>query len=1096
MNGSKSPLAPSDPVDTAPKQETDTVAAPAQSIEGRDGQARDTAPNGAETDHPGVDGDDDGAESEAETLIESPVKKREAEKAAAAVKTEKPAKSRIGSLPVPGDDDEDSDAPGSPVESTEPPENGKKSNRELRNDRMQLDGHSENEDSDSGSLSSAHSSVSNGNSRTSSRSRAFSESRESLNASTSPNPRKRKHRASSVGLPNKRQSLEPPKRKLRGLKSDENSKDNDDSNSSQARGHKRTVSTQSAFADMAESNGRSRRGQSQRPVRDPKKSNWEESDGSSETTSHGQNESRRPQRGVGRSTSTPGRPAGREHKRHINKYGFTRLAEACEDGDLDLVKEWREKDPEQLELAEFAGNTPLQIAALNGNDDVVTYLINEGCKVDCANLDMDTPLIDASENGHIDVVRILLKAGVDPTRQNIKGQQAMDVVSDDTDDAEAIRVALREAIETWTSDDAKQRREVEEEQRHKGSTNDKLHFMARTYENLLKLVTINDRGSVKEFLDARVPVDNTIIAAAAKTGDSYLVNMLLAEMTQKKAFQKAEKPMHAVLGTSHFNMVEALTELDQFNPLYKSKAGKSWPELAEERNGPNSRREKELLQKLYDQAIAKKMRRSSSPVTKREKGKRRPNYRAESEESEEGEEEVPKRKNGRRLMSRRDMRVANGKGHSDTDLDESHSDMDTTADGNSDQEMKSMGPPESPSQSRTGIAGRTRRKSLSMQSVDNSPKLRRRSSSVRGAAEEPLPATARSTEKKATDDVGMSDKKDEAAKKREEDEKKRAQAENEEAEKAALAQTRRRDEAAAEEARSVEQERAANAARIKNEEAEKARKAEEDRKAEEEQCRRVAELEEARKRIRDEVLESLTASLNYVLNPASTFSYKSEHSKSYLLDRFTPLLVVKESLSKPEADDTESWVLTAQAAPLLGKQGLDILLPTNSDVAFDQKVCSDWLTYSEFSPAEAKNVEAVVTVLTAGSNEDGEDEEMVDDESFETELQQMAERYNSAIDMKKKLEAGPAALHCVKLADVLRNLDPLLKDTMIEVRSLGNHNSQDMVKSLNQSGIETFIECFASRFWKQSLLSKSYPTPPHGSDGRETDSGVVVRYEK
>ncbi|KAK8213566.1 hypothetical protein M8818_002868 [Zalaria obscura] len=86
----------------------------------------------------------------------------------------------------------------------------------------------------------------------------------------------------------------------------------------------------------------------------------------------------------------------------------------------------------------------------------------------------------------------------------------------------------------------------------------------------------NDRTGVQEFLDARVQVNNDIVAAAAKTGDLYLLNMLLAEMSPK-ARRGAEKPMLAVIGTSHFEMVKALTEIDQFNPVWKSKTtGLTW----------------------------------------------------------------------------------------------------------------------------------------------------------------------------------------------------------------------------------------------------------------------------------------------------------------------------------------------------------------------------------------------------------------------------------------------------------------------------------------------------------------------------------------
>jgi len=713
---------------------------PKRSIEeDEDNELPDAPPPPTNGDPPsttGGDGDED-ANSEAETVLTSPVKKREAEKRVSAIKQERAEQPEISAQHATDDDDE-ADAPGSPDDGAVPvpvASPGKASSHDLHgDDRRRIREQSSESLSD---VDPTHSDGSDHSSPTSSKSRARSERPGSrINSKDSLNPRKRKHRASSVNLPNKRPSMDVAKRRLRDLHSEGANGHGSTrrSPSPSRKGHRRAASTQSAVFDGAsEAHGiRKRRAVTQFPVGESKpiKATWEESSVSSETTSHGHGDVPARRRGIGRSTSTPGRPAGREHKRHINKYGFTKLAEACEDGDLDLVKEWREKDPDQLEIEEFAKNTPLQIASLNGNSEVVEYLIDQGCRVDCANVDKDTPLIDAAENGHSDVVDILLNAGVDPLRQNLKGQQALDVVTDDTENAAEIRASLRRAMEKWDSVDARKRREHEEEKRFSGRPSEALHFMARTYENLHKLVVNNDRNSVREFLDAHVPVDNNIIAAAARTGDSYLINMLLAEMSEKKAHQKPEKPLLSVLGTSHLETVKSLTELDQFNPLWTNRQGKTWPEIADERRGPMWVQESELLHRLYNEARKKADRQSSSPVTKREEVKRRPPPQSGGHGAEKS---PPKRKNGKRLMSRREMRAASGKPFSDSSEDDSSSETAKEADDG-------MKPPESPNTKRG--PGRPRTKSASTQ-PSKSPLeaggTRRRSSSVREKAEPSLP---------------------------------------------------------------------------------------------------------------------------------------------------------------------------------------------------------------------------------------------------------------------------------------------------------------------------------------------------------------------
>ncbi|KAF2158898.1 hypothetical protein M409DRAFT_61245 [Zasmidium cellare ATCC 36951] len=983
-----------------------------------------------------VNGDEDGVDSEAETLIDSPVKRQQAERRRSnAAKMERPPKHRIGSLPVPtGNDDEDDSANVSPAPSTAMSVEKTTSTEDLKD--VNMDNMGDDKDDDSDSLSSPRSNASNPASRRSSMSRAASERPGlSRNDQHSPNPRKRKHRASSVSLPNKRPSIDIPKRRLRGLHSEELGR-HDESLSPKLRSHRRAVSTQSAFTDgIGEASGnRKRRAGTQGLGKEPKsaRSGWEESDASSEATSHGNPDSRRPQRGVGRSTSTPGRPVGREHKRHVNKYGFTRLAEACENGDLDLVKDWCEKDPDQLELAEFAGNKPLQIAALNGNVEVVDYLIDQGCQIDCANVDKDTPLIDAAENGHLEVVNSLLNAGVDPLRQNLKGQQALDVVTDEVDDAEEIRATLRKAIEKWNSTGAKQKREEAEEMRHRAGPSKELHFMARTYENLLRLVQINDRTGVREFLDARVPVDNAVVAAAAKTGDTYLVNMLLAEMTEKKAHQKAEKPLLGVLGSSHFEMVKSLTELDNFNPLFRNRQQKTWPEIAEERHGPNWRQEYELLQRLYDQAASLKERRSSSPVTKRDSGKRRFVHRAEEEDSEE--EEAPKRRNNRKLMSKREqreLRAARGKPTSDESSDESSSEQATGAEA---AEEKSMKPPESPASKRTPPT-RSRTKSLSAQAPEPSPRTRRRSSSVRGAGDNLLPTVQENTEEK------------EAAERQKEEEQKRVA---EEAEQARLAEVRRKEqeqaeaEAAAkraaeeEEARRMEEERKAEEARRIEEE----RKAQAARDAEEERIRKQREAEEAKRAHRKEVVASLPNPIAHVLRPDSGFDYSSSDLKdlTYIIRLLTPLQVIKHEYGGPYAhlpasDDAPFWVMNVQVAPLLDKRGAELMISSEKP-GYEGSLADTW----ETKEVQEKEVNLVISLLSNGSQALPDEPKVPKDKagnsllSWQEELERASKVQKASIDAKKRLREGAAKLRYVRLDDVLKNLHPLLQQVNIEVR--------------------------------------------------------------
>ncbi|ORY63413.1 uncharacterized protein BCR38DRAFT_458553 [Pseudomassariella vexata] len=133
------------------------------------------------------------------------------------------------------------------------------------------------------------------------------------------------------------------------------------------------------------------------------------------------------------------------HKKHLDAHGQTLFAKACAKGEYDVAKTRLQERPEDLNFADHAGNTPLQVAALNGHEEIVELLIQAGCNLECRNDVKDTPLLDAVENGHLGVVKLLLAAGVNPRKANAIGQEPLELLPDDIDNAEEIRAALVQA---------------------------------------------------------------------------------------------------------------------------------------------------------------------------------------------------------------------------------------------------------------------------------------------------------------------------------------------------------------------------------------------------------------------------------------------------------------------------------------------------------------------------------------------------------------------------------------------------------------------------------------------------------------------------
>ncbi|KAK4501026.1 hypothetical protein PRZ48_006832 [Zasmidium cellare] len=142
-----------------------------------------------------------------------------------------------------------------------------------------------------------------------------------------------------------------------------------------------------------------------------------------------------------------------EKERNYDVYGLTQLARACRAGDLELVKEWSRKDPEQIELSDHEGNMPLHYAVANSDGAMVDYLLDQESGLDWRSVNGDTPLIIAVKNGHLEITRRLLRAGADPRLRNRQGRQAQDFVPEGHVHADEIKAALQGAVLQMNSPD-------------------------------------------------------------------------------------------------------------------------------------------------------------------------------------------------------------------------------------------------------------------------------------------------------------------------------------------------------------------------------------------------------------------------------------------------------------------------------------------------------------------------------------------------------------------------------------------------------------------------------------------------------------------
>ena len=351
------------------------------------------------------------------------------------------------------------------------------------------------------------------------------------------------------------------------------------------------------------------------------------------------------------------------HKKQRDQNGRTRLARACAAQELETAIARHADNPEDLNIPDNAGNTPLQIASLEGCADIVKFLIDAGCEVNTKNIDRDTPLIDAVENGHLDVVKILLDAGANPRIVNAEGDEPYELVPLDTEGYDEIRRVIGQAKShppksKQRSEDSHQdsssRRTSDNSPREtpppsygirsppaaaaaaaaaayttkrktvrSEATRNDLLWTKATPENLREFAARGDIAGVANILNVGQRADPESSIAAAKGGHDEVLSLLLgmgdAEADPdpvKGSVQKAgyNTPMLAAIGRGNLEVIKLLLSQPRFNPTRRLYYDRTYYELSRDRKGEDWEVEHDLLKDAYDNYTkAKKMRKAEAP---------------------------------------------------------------------------------------------------------------------------------------------------------------------------------------------------------------------------------------------------------------------------------------------------------------------------------------------------------------------------------------------------------------------------------------------------------------------------------------------------
>lgn len=340
-------------------------------------------------------------------------------------------------------------------------------------------------------------------------------------------------------------------------------------------------------------------------------------------------------------------PAKTSHKKNRDRSGQTALARSCrKDVKVEEVERLLRDHPEDINVPDYAGNTPLQFASLAGNDAVVKLLLDNKCDTTCVNLERDTPLIDAIENSNLGVVRLLLEAGVNPRIRNGRGVEPIDLVDLDDDSGEAIKQALLQARKEKDNDLI--RRQSEDHRLGAGRDTDTASAQAsgasptestrsppplpvdssrkrtaRSQQSDDALLWVNPtperlrteagRGNLKfvaHILGMKQTAETEAVLAAVKGGHDEVLGVILGmaeteadpEPLQKPGEKPGQNtPMLAAIGRGNLDVVKLLLDQAGFDPTRRMFKNMTYSEISRERQGEFWEEETDILQKAFEE---------------------------------------------------------------------------------------------------------------------------------------------------------------------------------------------------------------------------------------------------------------------------------------------------------------------------------------------------------------------------------------------------------------------------------------------------------------------------------------------------------------
>ncbi|MCD4782433.1 MAG: ankyrin repeat domain-containing protein [Candidatus Eremiobacteraeota bacterium] len=98
-------------------------------------------------------------------------------------------------------------------------------------------------------------------------------------------------------------------------------------------------------------------------------------------------------------------------------------------GDMKNLEKLISKNPSLIDKKDEDGDTPLHLAAEEGQMKIAELLMSKGAKINEKSRNKETPLHLAVEKGHLEMVRFLMKKGANINLKNEKGETPLEIAT-------------------------------------------------------------------------------------------------------------------------------------------------------------------------------------------------------------------------------------------------------------------------------------------------------------------------------------------------------------------------------------------------------------------------------------------------------------------------------------------------------------------------------------------------------------------------------------------------------------------------------------------------------------------------------------------